>query len=253
MLKYFIKTTLVFLISMPLISQETQNEILENSQGFKEKYGLRFGLDLSKLGRTAFEKDYLGFELAGDYRLTKRLYIAGELGFEEKATETDFLESNASGSYFKVGVDFNLYRNWLGMENLIFTGFRAGIGSFKQSRDRYTIYDANNQTWGQINNNESVEFSGLTAGWIELLFGVKAELFNNLFLGLNLQLKARLSETEVNNFENIYIPGFGRTYDSSKIGTGFSYTLSYLIPIYKKSPKSKENKEVLDAPTTSQF
>ena len=91
---------MVLLISMPLISQETQNEILENSQGFKEKYGFRFGLDLSKLGRTAFEIDYLGFEVAGDYRLTKRLYIAGELGFEEKTTETDFVEYKASGSYF---------------------------------------------------------------------------------------------------------------------------------------------------------
>ena len=44
-------------------------------------------------------------------------------------------------------------------------------------------------------------------------------------------------------FENIYIPGFGRTYDSTKIGTGFSYTLSYLLPIYKKGPKKKKNVE----------
>jgi hypothetical protein len=51
----------------------------------------------------------------------------------------------------------------------------------------------------------------------------------------------RIADTKINNFENIYIPGFGRTYDSTKIGTGFSYTLSYLLPIYKKGPKKKKN------------
>jgi hypothetical protein len=74
-----------------------------------------------------------------------------------------------------------------------------------------------------------------------LLFGVKTELFNNFFLGLNIQLKVCIADTKINNFENIYIPGFGRTYDSTKIGTGFSYTLSYLLPIYKKGPKKKKN------------
>ena len=64
-----------------------------------------------------------------------------------------------------------------------------GIGSFSQTRERYTIYDANNQTWGEVSNDESIEFSGLTAAWVELLFGVKTELFNNFFLGLNVQLK----------------------------------------------------------------
>ena len=42
----------------------------------------------------------------------------------------------------------------------------------------------------QIQNNESVEFS-TTAVWVELIFGLKAELFNNLFLGFNVQLKAK--------------------------------------------------------------
>ena len=38
-----------------------------------------------------------------------------------------------------------------------------------------------------------------------------------------------------NNFETIYIPGFGRTYDSGRFGMGFGYNISYLIPLYKKS------------------
>jgi hypothetical protein len=54
-------------------------------------------------------------------------------------------------------------------------------------------------------------------------------------MGLNLQIKGRMFETNINNFETIYIPGFGRTYDSGRFGMGFGYNISYLIPLYKKS------------------
>ena len=49
-----------------------------------------------------------------------------------------------------------------------------------------------------------------------------------------MQLKFLISETEPDNYENIYIPGFNRTYDSSGVGAGFGFNLSYLVPIFKK-------------------
>ena len=252
MLKYFINSFCFLWISSVSFAQnetiDTSNKTSTDSIIFQDKYGLRFGVDLSKFGRTAFETDYSGFEVNADYRLGRRLYVAGELGFEEKTTKTDYLDSSAKGNYFKAGIDYNLYNNWLGMENLIISGLRFGLSSFSQTRDRYTIYDTNSQTWTQIQNNESVEFSNLTAAWVELIFGLKAELFNNLFLGFNVQLKARISEKSPGNFENLYIPGFGRTYDSSKVGTGFSYTLSYLLPIYKKDRVKKDDSEDTEQP-----
>jgi len=54
-------------------------------------------------------------------------------------------------------------------------------------------------------------------------------------VGLNVQIKGRLSETQPDNFENIYIPGFGRTFDSGNFGLGFGYSVSYLIPLFKKA------------------
>ena len=47
-----------------------------------ERYGIRFGADISKLARSFYDKNYKGLELVGDYRLTKRHYIAVELGNE---------------------------------------------------------------------------------------------------------------------------------------------------------------------------
>ena len=70
--------------------------------------------------------------------------------------------------------------------------------------------------------------------WAELIIGIKAEILNNLFIGVNVQFKGLINETDPGDFENLYIPGFNRTYDSGRFGSGFSYNLSYLIPIFKK-------------------
>ena len=48
------------------------------------------------------------------------------------------------------------------------------------------------------------------------------------------QLKRKISEDKPDNFGNLYIPGFNRTYDYSEFGVGYGYTISYLIPIFKK-------------------
>ena len=53
-------------------------------------------------------------------------------------------------------------------------------------------------------------------------------------MGLNVQFKGLITEKEPDNFENVYIPGFNRTFDSGGFGVGFGYNISYLIPIYKK-------------------
>ena len=45
---------------------------------------LRVGVDLYKLTRGLYDKDYKGIELVGDYRLTKKYYLAAELGNENK-------------------------------------------------------------------------------------------------------------------------------------------------------------------------
>lgn len=235
MYRYFI--SLFLFLPLVLVAQETENgtenEVQQDSIIFKEKYGLRIGGDVFKLVRTAIDDDYTGFEVNADYRLTKRLYVAGELGFEERTTTTDFLNSTANGSFFKAGVDYNMYQNWFGLENMIYAGFRGGFGSFKQTINSYTIYNTN-QTYPQTVINTSREESGLSAIWSELIIGIKAQTLNNLYVGMNVQFKVRLSETEPNNFENIYIPGFGRTYDSGRFGITFGYNISYLIPLYKK-------------------
>jgi Domain of unknown function (DUF6048) len=230
-LKYFI--SIIFVMLMSFSSNAQNDSIVNDSIRYTQKYGLRLGVDLSKIVRTVINQDYTGFEINADYRYSKDLYIAGELGTEEKTTTTEFLSSTSTGTYFKAGIDYNMYRNWYGMENMIYSGFRVGASTFSQTINSYTIFNTN-QDFPQTTVTDAVDFKGLSAIWAELILGIKAEVLNNLYVGLNVQFKGRVTETEPDNFENIYIPGFGRTYDSGRFGIGFGYNVSYLIPLYKK-------------------
>jgi hypothetical protein len=127
------------------------------------------------------------------------------------------------------------------MENMIYVGMRYGISSFSQTLNSYKIYDPTNY-YGENTVISGEKYNGLTASWIEIIGGVKAELFNNLYLGFSLRLNYLVSDKKPNNFDNLYIPGFNRTYDG-KFGAGMNYTLSYFIPIYKKNKSELEPKK----------
>ena len=227
-MKHILKFTfsLVVLFS---IAGNAQDSI----QKFSERYGLRVGVDLHRLSKSFYDNNYRGLEIVGDYRLTKKFYIAGELGNEEKTVDDDRLNFTTNGSYFKVGFDYNAFENWLDMENMIYAGMRVGFSSFDHQVNSFKIYENNGNYYGQTIIAPGEKFSGQTASWVEIVGGVKAELFNNLYMGFSVRLNYLISNKEPEGFANLYIPGFNRTYDG-KFGAGFNYTLSYFIPIYKK-------------------
>ena len=199
----------------------------------REKYGLRVGIDLTKPARTFFEEDYKGLEIKGDYRLYKNIFLAGEVGNEENVISQPNVTASAKGSYIKLGADYNFYQNWTGMQNLIYFGLRYGFTTFSTELEEYSIYNRN-QYFGPDVRLEPREFNNLTAGWIELQLGLKVEVLNNLYLGGHVELKRKINETKPGNFDNLYIPGFNRTYDGSDLGVGYGYSISYLIPLYKR-------------------
>ncbi len=222
--------SILFFFSTDDIYAQTATDSIQ----FKEKYGLRLGIDLSKPLRTLLDDDYSGLEILGDYRVYKNYYAAAEIGNEKMDYSEDNLSVTSNGSYIKLGVDYNAYENWAGMENMIFVGLRYGFATFSQTLNEYAIY-TDTQFFPPNIVQGPFETSGLTASWVELMVGMKVELFNNVFLGANLQLKRRVTQSTPSNFDNLTIPGFNRTYDDSSFGVGYGYTISYLIPLYKKA------------------
>ncbi|WP_255566924.1 DUF6048 family protein [Flavobacterium litorale] len=211
-----------------------------------ERYGIRVGADLHRLSKGFYTDDYRGLELVADYRITKKIYIAGEIGNEDYTIDDRQLNFTTNGSYLKIGFDYNAYENWLDMENMIYAGMRYSFASFSQTLNSYTIYDnrvidANGIRYlDPVTVESGTEYSGLTAHWVEVVGGIKAEVFDNLFLGFSLRLNYMITDTKPDNFDNLYIPGFNKTY-IGKFGAGFNYSISYFIPFYKKTKKTEDN------------
>ena len=226
MLRFFISLFTVFFVNISHGNVDLKNDTIE-------KFGIRAGVDLNKIIRSASNSNYTGLSINGDIRIKKSLYIFSEIGNEEKKINSDYLNSTVNGTYLKLGANFKL-NNDIKTENLFYSGLILGFSNFNQSIDNYTIYNTNSTYWGESYIDESLSLSNLNAVWFEIVFGLKTEIFNNLFLGFELQLKNVLKQKNSQGITNFYIPGFNRTYDSSDFGAGFSYTISYLIPIIKK-------------------
>lgn len=226
----FYISILLFAVSFSAIAQD--EEVSKDSIKLNDKYGLRIGADISKPAISFFNNDIKGFELVGDFRMSKNLYIATELGFYDRTTEEDYINFNSKGSYIKLGVNYNLYQNWGAMSNEIFAGIRYGFSTFSQTLNTYNP-NFDGTYFPELTVDSNTKFSDLNAHWIEIVTGIKVELVNNLYLGASMSLKKMVSQKQPENFQNLYIPGFERVY-LNDTGFSFNYTISYLIPIYKK-------------------
>lgn len=231
--------------SMPLVKIEPTAKKNDSIPAKTDRYGIRVGVDLYKLTRALYDKNYKGIELVGDYRLTKKYFLAAELGNENKTTDDDRVNFTTKGSYIKAGFDYNAYQNWLDMENIISIGLRYGFSTFNQELNSYRIYNSNPYFGETPVIASGKKFDGLSASWIEVVAGVKAKVFDNVFMGFSLRLNRLVTNKQPENFSNLYIPGFNRTYDGD-FGVGFNYTVTYFVPIYKKKVKptvTVENKK----------
>ena len=198
-----------------------------------EKFGVRAGIDINKIVKSATDDDYKGLSISGDIRLKESFYVFTEIGNEEKVINSNYLNSSVKGTYVKFGVNFKLNKD-IRTQNIVYSGLSVGYSNFDQNINSYTIYNTHSIYWGESSINSPINLSNLNAIWIEFIFGMKTEILNNLFLGFELQLKNVIKQKNIQNITNFYIPGFNRTYDNSGLGAGFSYTVSYLIPIVKK-------------------
>ena len=226
-LKYII-SFFAAIIVFPLFSQKENDSTIT-----KSIYGLKIGMDLSKQIRMLTEPDYKGLVLMGDYRLMDKLFVAFELGTEDKLIENEVLNFKTKGSFIKIGANYNVYKNLEDLENEIYVGLRLGTSNFDHKLNSFKVYNTN-QYWNQNEIVNYEEFQNLNSTWFELIFGFKAEVINNTYLGISLRLKRLLDQNEPPNFSNLYIPGFNKVLENNNIGVGITYSLQFRFPIYKK-------------------
>ena len=210
-----------------MFSQEKEIDTVK----YKDRYGLRVGIDLYNPINTFFNDERKGLELVGDYRISKRFFLAAELGYLENTDYEDFFDFTTNGSYIKVGADFNAYKNWIGMENIIVVGLRYSFSTFNQTVNQYTVNAA--PFLPEKNITDSTKYDNLNAQWAEFVLGMKVEVLHNVFLGFSFRGNVLISSKQPDNFKNLFIPGFNKVYLNDN-GFSFNYTISYLIPLYRK-------------------
>lgn len=245
MSRYFISLLFTLITSMVLAQKEgSQKDTITR----KYAYGLRVGVDLSRPALSFLKDNYTGLELVGDFRLTERLWLAAELGNEERQQEETLggesvlYTYTASGSYLKAGTDYNTYSNWFGMRNQIHIGGRVAFSTFSQDLNNFRYFDSNRFFSPEefvLGSDELQEFSGRNATWLEFVVGMKAEVFKNTYMGITARLAHLVTFTD-DGFRDLWIPGFNKVTEGAKWGVGFNYTLSYFLPLYKKVKKKKE-------------
>lgn len=217
-------------------AQETSSQPVTDSvkMDYPQRYGLRVGVDLFKASRNFWDKDYKGLEVTADYRYNKKLFIAAELGTEDRFKEDHQLSYTTNGHYMKIGVDYNLHKNWMDLENMIYVGGRYGVSLHSQTLHSYKVFSSD-PYFGETEMHPELKTSGLAAHWIELVGGLKTRVVNNLFMGFSVRFSYLIAQQQPQGFENLYLPGYGEKF-SGNIGATFNYTVSYFIPLYKKTP-----------------
>jgi len=225
----YIISLLVLLSISPLWAQ--LGEEAKDTTTYKDRYGLRIGIDVVRPIMSATSDDSNGFEIVGDYRVSKRFFIATELGYRDQTTQEDFFNFSTKGEYIKVGVDYNAYKNWIGMENMIVVGLRYGFSTFNQTVNEYLI-NTDPFVPNRIESDQEI-FNGLTAHWLEFVLGLKVEVLHNVFLGVSFRGNTMLTSSQPDNFKSLYVPGFEKVFVNNN-GFSFNYTVSYLIPLYRK-------------------
>ena len=231
--KYFISFFMVLVCTSIYGQKPVDNKaVKKDTTVYKTPYGLRLGIDISKPIKAVFDDTFKGFEIVGDYRLTKTFYLAAEIGYEEETTQEDFTNSISKGNYIRIGGNFNLYKNWLDMTNEIFFGFRYGLSIFDQTLNSYEL-NVGNTYFPSTTITSSQTVSGLNAHWTELMLGIKVETLPNLYLSASMSYKIMISLKEPDNFKTLFAPGFNRIF-LNNAGFGFNYTISYTIPFNKK-------------------
>jgi hypothetical protein len=228
---YFFSALLIACTALSQAQETPKDSVTKPAK--RERYGLRVGVDLFKLSRSVYDDNYKGIEFTGDYRFNRKYWLAAELGNEQKTTEDDRLNFATKGSYARVGFDYNMHENWLNLENMIYVGLRYGFSTFSQELNSYRAYNPNPYFNESPQVQVGQEFSGLSAHWGEVVVGLKTQVVNNLFVGFSFRMNMLFADTRPQGFENLYIPGFNRTYGGS-FGVGFNYSVSYFIPLYKK-------------------
>lgn len=207
---------------------------INSFQGFSQKKaevwryeGPRVGIDMSRFLVPYMQKGKRnGWEIQADVPYKGNWFPTVELGMQWFDDKRDGFHYKNNGTYARLGIDMNIVKfESLKDHDFVFIGARYGYAIFNQATEGI----GTSNYWGSITS--SVPRRTMNAHWVELVFGMKGELFSNFFLGWSLRAKFPISVTNDQNIKPYIVPGIGKITG----GTPFDFSVGvyYRFPIFR--------------------
>lgn len=181
--------------------------------------GFSIGLDLLSPVNTLFGNGFTGSEISLDVDIKHRYFPVIELGGGTFEREKDGLTFHMNGGFGRIGVNRNIFAN----NQAKFFGYLGGRYGFASEHYDYKGIATSDGYW---NTSRMTNLMNQTAQthWIELLAGVRVQVFKQISLGWIFRYHFRVAQTSSDAGEPYYVPGYGINNTS---GTSMNYSVYY--------------------------
>lgn len=209
-------------------AQEVANTPLtkEEWQATPLYQGSYIGFDIYGLGSKLFGNEFTTAEVSAEANLKNRYFPIVEIGYgkTDVTNEETLIHYKTSAPYFRIGMNYNVFYKKPYLPGQFLVGVRYGFTSFSYDISAPAMTDP---TWGAPTLPFSYQGVKSSAGWLELVIGLKANVYKSFYMGLSLRYRSRMSMKASENSEPYYIPGYGKNKGTS---IGVAYTLVYQLP-----------------------
>ncbi len=204
--------------------------------------GIRVGADITRPFQDLWTKgNRYGTEFSADMELWPNLFPVFESGFEVMKIKTDYIDYKSSGSYSRIGMDYNfLQAENKNDKNIFYAGLRYGFVLAHQQVNSYTI----DSYWGPTTGVFGKQ--NYFAHWAELLIGIKGEIVHNFYMGWTIRGKIKLNNKDIGIPPTYFIPGYGKA--DKGFNLDFTYSVYYNLPWdFRKSIDRKKTDDGVPA------
>lgn len=172
----------------------------------------------------AFGQHYGLIGFAAELSLHNRYKPVFEMGFgqaDNTPSGNNFSYHSPVSVYFRIGANYNFLYN-SSPDYQFYGGLRYGFSSFSYSISDITV----NAPYWEETARFDIPSRTASAGWFELVFGLRVKLWGPVSAGWALKYHKILHDSKSSNGQPWYIPGYGARGNALTGSLAITYTFS---------------------------
>ena len=225
-----LKLIFISVVSMSLFLQSSAAQKEDSLATTHKPLTLALGTNIAPFIIQLTDPSQKGFNITGRMGFRQNWFGVAEVGYENVDYKSAKFNYFSNGTGIKLGVDYNVFhpKDADNNDNILF-GCRYGVAWQQQSSSNYTV---ENGYWGSYSG--SVPQYGLVSQFVEIIFGIRTEVFKNFYMGLGVQARGLIYSNNKDVLDPTSIPEYGKP---NHLNFGFSYNLEYQLPNFGKKSK----------------